>query len=96
MVVLQAMAILIEWPWLASVAAAVMAAVYAATRSRLAAGASVLWLLYAAYEHLMHFRVLCAGECNIRVDLLVLYPLLLAATLAGLAHGAWRRRGRAE
>jgi hypothetical protein len=27
-------------------------------------------------------RVLCSGECNIRVDLLLLWPLLLGISLA--------------
>lgn len=44
--------------------------------------ASVAWLLYAVYEYLMHTRVLCSGECNIRVDLLLLWPVLLILTLA--------------
>lgn len=47
-----------------------------------AAMAAGAWLLYAAYEYLMHLRVLCSGECNIRVDLLLLWPLLLFAALA--------------
>jgi hypothetical protein len=44
--------------------------------------ASVAWLLYAPYEYLMHARVLCTGECNIRVDLLLLWPVLAVLTLA--------------
>ena len=44
--------------------------------------ASVAWLLYAPYEYLMHIRVLCSGECNIRVDLLLLWPVLLLITSA--------------
>jgi hypothetical protein len=39
-------------------------------------------LLYAVYETAMRLRWLCSGECNIRVDLLLIYPLLLAATVA--------------
>jgi hypothetical protein len=31
----------------------------------------------------MKWRILCSGECNLRVDLL-LYPLLLPATVVGL------------
>ncbi|MEY4590464.1 MAG: hypothetical protein RL497_2540 [Pseudomonadota bacterium] len=42
---------------------------------------SVLWLAYAVYEYLMYTRVLCSGECNIRVDLLLIYPVLLGGTL---------------
>jgi len=42
----------------------------------------VAWLLYAAYETGMHQRWLCSGECNIRVDLLLIAPLLLLGALA--------------
>lgn len=44
--------------------------------------AAVCWLLYAPYEYLMYSRVLCSGECNIRVDLLLFWPLLLLVSLA--------------
>lgn len=40
-----------------------------------------LWASYAAYEYLMYARVLCSGECNIRVDLLLIYPALLVGTI---------------
>ena len=36
----------------------------------------VAWLGYSLYEYLMYARVLCTGECNIRVDLLLIYPVL--------------------
>jgi hypothetical protein len=42
---------------------------------------ALLWLAYAIYEYLMYARVLCSGECNIRIDLLVIYPVLLGSTL---------------
>lgn len=32
----------------------------------------------------MHRRWLCGGECNIRVDLLLLYPVLIVASAAAL------------
>jgi hypothetical protein len=53
-------------------------------RRRTAAGVGVLWLLYAAYETGMQRRWLCSGECNIRIDLLAIYPALLVASLAAL------------
>lgn len=56
------------------------------------------WLAYAGYEFLMYRRVLCSGECNIRVDLLLLFPLLAGATLwvlVAAGWAAWRRRQRA-
>jgi hypothetical protein len=58
--------------------------------------AAALWLAYAGYEFLMYRRVLCSGECNIRVDLLLFYPILLAATLWPIVGALWRalrRRG---
>ena len=42
---------------------------------------ALLWLAYSGYEYLMYKRVLCSGECNIRVDLLLIYPPLLGSTL---------------
>jgi hypothetical protein len=59
----------------------------------LATGA--LWIGYGIYEYLMQIRVLCSGKCNIRVDLLLIYPVLLALTLASLVRvtmALWRRR----
>ena len=41
-----------------------------------------LWLLYGVYESLMYARILCSGECNIRVDLLLIYPILLIVSVA--------------
>ncbi len=60
---------------------------------------ALLWASYAAYEYLMYARVLCSGECNIRVDLLLFYPALLVPTIwvsiaATLRH--FRRKPSAE
>lgn len=41
---------------------------------------ALLWVAYAGYEYLMYRRVLCSGECNIRVDLLLIYPVLFGST----------------
>ncbi|MGR9044569.1 MAG: YqaA family protein [Gammaproteobacteria bacterium] len=43
-----------------------------------------LWFLYGIYEGLMYARVLCTGECNIRVDLLLIYPVLILASILGI------------
>ena len=57
---------------------------------------ALLWVAYAAYEYLMFTRVLCSGECNIRVDLLLIYPALLGSTLWVTIAAAIRavKRGR--
>ena len=56
---------------------------------------AAMWLAYAVSEALMAARILCTGECNIRVDLLLFYPILVFGTLGlGIAQAwrAWRRR----
>jgi len=61
---------------------------------------AVLWAAYAVYEYLMYIRVLCSGECNIRVDLLLIYPALLGSTLwvssAAALRAIKRRRSAAS
>jgi hypothetical protein len=58
--------------------------------------ASLLWLVYLPYEYCMKLRILCSGECNIRVDLLLIYPALitasLVATIAVIHYCRARRR----
>ncbi|WP_144289930.1 hypothetical protein [Ideonella sp. A 288] len=56
---------------------------------------ALCWAAYAGYETLMFRRVLCSGECNIRVDLLLIYPALLGSTLwLGLSTALRARRRR--
>ena len=43
--------------------------------------AAVLWLLYAVYEYYIATGVLCDANCNIRVDLVLFFPILLIATV---------------
>lgn len=95
MIVLRDMAILIEHPVLALVPAALFAALFAFSKSRVVLAALVLWSAYLPYEYGMKLRVLCSGECNIRVDLLVLYPVLILASVTALAAftvALWRKR----
>jgi hypothetical protein len=83
--------IFVGYPWLAAVIGLLLAALYASVPSRTLLVAAMVWILYAAYEEMMRRRVLCSGECNIRVDLLLIYPLLLALTAAAFFR-VWRRR----
>ena len=82
---------MIAYPWLAFATGGVFAALWVWRRARSAAVAAALWLAYGGYETLMHMRVLCSGECNIRVDLLLLYPVLLVASLVALWRTLRRR-----
>jgi hypothetical protein len=82
--VYRTMGVFVGQPWLAIVPAGIFLALYAASRKFLVLAAASAWLAYFAYEQAMRLRILCSGECNIRIDLIVLYPALLAISLAGL------------
>ena len=73
----RAMAIFIEYPILAAAIGLVLFGLGRLARRRVVVGVGVLWLLYAVYEFGNRQRWWCSGECNIRIDLLVIYPVLL-------------------
>jgi hypothetical protein len=79
---LTAMAIFIEYPFLAAVIGVVLLGLGRRTRHRTAVGIGVVWLLYALYETGMQQRWLCSGESNNRIDLLVIFPALLIGVVA--------------
>ena len=74
----------IEWPLAALVPAALLGAGFIARRKPYVLVTALLWLGYAIYESLMKARVLCSGECNIRVDLLLMAPLLWILTIVAV------------
>ena len=43
----------------------------------------------------MYARIGCSGECNIRIDLLVIYPALWLLSIAGLIALLFGRKRRA-
>ena len=79
---LGAMAIFIEYPLAAALIGLVLLGLGRHARRRVATGAGIAWLLYGVYEFGMEQRWLCSGECNIRIDLLLIYPLLLTGFVA--------------
>jgi hypothetical protein len=91
----RSMAILVAQPWLAAIPGAGLLALGAASRRRIALVAAGAWLLYVPNEYGMKWRILCSGECNIRVDLLLLYPALAVLAVFGLV-AALRALGRAR
>jgi hypothetical protein len=82
------MAVLIEYPLLAAVPGALFVALFAVSRKLLVLTAAGAWLAYLPYEYAMKLRLLCSGECNIRLDLVVLYPVLFIISLVGLTVSA--------
>ena len=84
-------------PLFAVVFGLMIVACFRLTRTRLPLVTGVLWIIYGIYEYLMQIRVLCSGECNIRVDLLLIYPILLVYTIASairIGKVLWQRRNR--
>ena len=74
----------IAQPMLALIPAGFMAALYWISRRRVILVAAASWFCYLPYEWGMKLRILCSGECNIRVDLLLIYPVLLLVSLAAI------------
>ena len=70
--------------------------IYAAFKLKLrtlAASTLAAWLAYGTYESLMQARILCSGDCNVRVDLLLIYPVLLVLTACTIVRAVTRRAG---
>jgi hypothetical protein len=89
---LNVMALLIAYPVLATAIGILLIALGRWTRRRTPAAAGALWFLYSLYEIGMQRRWLCSGECNIRVDLLIIYPALVLSLIAALLSLLHRRR----
>jgi hypothetical protein len=80
--------IFIAYPLAAFGVATLLMFLYGWRRAPVVLNVSILWSLYAVYEFLMYRRVLCSGDCNIRVDLLLIYPALAAATAWAIYRAA--------
>ena len=81
---LTAMGIMIEYPVIAGLVGVLLLGLGRTLRRRTATAVGVLWVLYALYETGMKQRWLCSGECNIRIDLLAIYPALLVASMVAV------------
>jgi hypothetical protein len=83
---MQLLAIFIAYPWAALLVGAVFL-IACAQRKRVSAFlAGLLWSGYSGYEYLMLTRVLCSGDCNIRIDLLLIYPLLVIISVVAIVQ----------
>jgi hypothetical protein len=88
------MSFVIAFPVFAAVPGAFFLAAWWMSRRRAVLAASVAWLLYGVYETGMRLRWLCSGECNIRVDLVLIYPALLFLSVAAVGALARGRAGK--
>ena len=76
--------LLIEHPWLSLIPVVLLLGLWAARPSRMSLVAAVLWLAYLGWESAVKEA---SPDANIRVDLLLIYPLLTIATLAAVWIG---------
>lgn len=77
---------LIEYPWASLLPATIFFGFFYFSRKKPALLAGLAWILYLVYELGMKHRILCGGECNIRLDLFLIYPALLIVS----ARGIWK------
>ena len=55
--------------------------------------AGMAWVLYGIYEGALQGGLICSQGCNIRIDLLLIFPVLaLLSFVAALAHCVKCRR----
>jgi hypothetical protein len=82
-------------PFLALVPTVIFVFLYQRSKRGLALITASLWGIYTIYEYAMKLRILCSGECNIRVDLLLIYPLLIFISLLSVVSFVrWSRLAR--
>ena len=89
---LSVMAILIEYPLLALAPVVLFLYLFSVLKAKVILVTAILWAAYVPYEYGMKLRLLCSGECNVRVDLLLIYPLLIVLSLASLVVFVRTRR----
>jgi hypothetical protein len=76
------MALFIEYPIFAATIGIALVVLGRRAGRGVVTGAGIAWLLYGVYEFGIKQRWLCSGECNIRVDLLLIYPVLVIGLVA--------------
>ncbi len=76
--------IFIGYPFLALLLSVIFVLLYTRCKRKAIFIAAIAWFAYFPYEYAMKLRILCSGECNIRVDLLLFYPILIIISIVGL------------
>lgn len=77
----RTLGIFMVYPWLAAVIGVLFVTFGWRVRRWGVVTTGAMWLAYAAYETGMQQRWLCTGECNIRVDLLLIFPVLVISSI---------------
>lgn len=75
-------ALFLPFPLFAIVPALLFGGLFAVRKKPIFLVSSLLWFAYLVYEYSIYLKLICSGDCNIRVDILLIYPLLLVVTIA--------------
>ncbi len=94
-VVFGTFSVFISYPLAAFLPAAAFLGLYAMKKRTGILVAALCWAGYAALETLNYMHITCSGECNIRVDLLVIYPALWIVSIVAVAQLFLPRKPRA-
>jgi hypothetical protein len=76
--------IFIPHPYLALIPAIIFGFIYFKSKQSTLIWPISLWILYSIYEELNLLRITCSGECNIRIDLFLIYPILTVISIWGI------------
>ena len=82
--VVRVVSIFIEYPLLAAAIGLLLVGLGRWTHRGLAMTVGVMWLIYSVWEFAIKQRWLCRGDCDIRADLLFIYPVLLVGSVAAV------------
>src|SRR5438045_9485882 len=83
--IFSVMAFFIKYPLLAAPIGLLLVGLGRWTHRGLATTAGVMWLMYSLCEFAIKQRWLCRGDCDIRADLLLVYPVRLLRSVAPAA-----------
>lgn len=87
-----AFAVFTRFPSLAALPAVLFFLLWRWRKKRSAWNAGIAWAVYLVYEYSLKLRILCSGECNIRVDLLLIAPVLLLMSFVALIAAGRKRQ----
>jgi hypothetical protein len=82
--VFRVMAMFIEYPLLAAAFGLLLVGLGRMTHRGLVMTVGVMWLGYSLWEFAIKQRWLCRGDCDIRADLIFIYPVLLVGSVAAI------------
>lgn len=78
--------VFVNRPWLVLIICLPILALYKWLKLQRLLICGVAWFTYFWYELMISVGAICPEGCNIRVELIVLYPLLLGLTIPALVE----------